>query len=320
MKMMKSYKDILIKTAEFLVLFALLIWFDHAQLNGTAFSGINPNPYWLPVIIFAVAYGTGMGLAAAIAASVIWILAPHPLPIGTDQLERQFHVSMLPLLWASAAVIIGEVTAARKAKIAKFDLRYRQLADDWEKTANAFARLNKINRDLQIRIATEPHVASEALCAAKGLISSHHESQKQAVIKLASLATQTQDFTYYRAHGNQLFAQLRGDAAQGRPVDVSSDKWAQELIQDPAILHRGRERDRNLLGGLGIVAVPVCNPESGAFAAVLVIHQANKLRLTAAKLSELSHVAQTIEGFSSMLARPHLVKAADFDGAEGRVA
>ncbi len=317
---MKMYKDTLIKTAEFLVLFALLLWIDHTRLDGSAFSGIDPNPYWLPVLVFSTAYGSGMGLAAALTASAIWISAPHQLPVGTDQLERQIHLSMLPLLWASAAVIIGEVTAVRKAKLAKLDKRYRQLADDWEKTANAFARLNKINRDLQIRIATEPHVAGEALSAAAGLISSSHESQKQAVIRLAALATQTQDFTYYRARGNQLFAQLRGEAAHGRPIDVSGTKWAQELINDPAILYRGRERDRVLLDGFGIVAVPVCHQESGALAAVLVVHQANKLRLTAAKLAELSHVAQTIDGFSAMLAKPHLVDVTDFDGAEGRVA
>jgi polysaccharide biosynthesis protein PelD len=320
MKIMKTYKENLIKAAEFLVLFGALLWVDHARLNGLAFSGIDPNPYWLPVIVFAMSYGSGMGLAAAVTASVIWVSAPHQLPIGTDQLERQIHYSMLPLLWASAAVIIGEVTAVRKAKLAKLDKRHRQLADDWEKTANAFARLNKINRDLQIRIATEHHVAGEALCAATGLVSSSHESQSQAVIKLAALATQTQDFTYYRVRGNQLFAQLRGEAAQGRSVEVSGAKWAQEVINDPAILHRGRERDRILLDGFGIVAVPVCNQESGALSAVLVIHQANKIRLTAAKLAELSQVAQTIDRFSTMLAKPHLVDVSGFDGAEGRVA
>lgn len=317
---MKTYKADLIKAAEFLLLFAVLFWVDHARLDGTAFSGIDPNPYWLPVIILAMAYGSGMGLAAAITASLIWISAPHQLPVGMDQLERQIHFSMLPLLWASAAVIIGEVTAERKAKVAKLDTRYRRLAEDWEKTANAFARLNKINRDLQIRIATEHHVAGEALCAATGLISSSHESQTQAVIKLAALATQTQDFTYYRVRGHQLFAQLRGEAAQGRPVEVSGAKWAQELIKEPAILHRGRERDRALLDGFGIVAVPVCNQESDALSAVLVIHQANKIRLTAAKLAELSQVAQTIDSFSAMLAKPHLVDLSGFDGAAGRVA
>ncbi|WP_198912797.1 hypothetical protein, partial [Streptococcus agalactiae] len=59
---------------EFVALFGLLLLADHMVAGGTAFAGIQPNPYWLPVLVMALAYGTEAGLLAAFLASAIWLM------------------------------------------------------------------------------------------------------------------------------------------------------------------------------------------------------------------------------------------------------
>ena len=47
----------------------MLVAIDRWLTGGTGFAQVQPNPYWLPVLAMALAYGTGPGvLAAALAA------------------------------------------------------------------------------------------------------------------------------------------------------------------------------------------------------------------------------------------------------------
>ena len=48
---MLKRQPILLQGAEMLVLFAILIAIDHGLSHGDAYSGLNPNPYWLPVLV-----------------------------------------------------------------------------------------------------------------------------------------------------------------------------------------------------------------------------------------------------------------------------
>lgn len=305
---------------EMLILFAALLAIDQALLSGDAFSGVNPNPYWLPVLMLAMTYGTGMGLSAAFIATVIWLSAPHSWDGETDHLGTQLRLSLLPMLWMVVALAVGEVTASRKAQIAGHERRYQAMERNWEKMADAFARLAKTNRTLQIRIATEERTVGQAISAALGLAEPNPASQIGAVVRLISLAAHTEDFTYYDVQGSQVVARFCGKAAISRPSDLSPTVLAQSMIANPGLLHSGREADRKTLAHLGIVALPIRNADSSELAALLVIHTSRRLRLTEAKLAELSHIAESLGRLSTLFASADTLGPASWHIPEGKVA
>ena len=318
--MIRKYKDSFRKLMELAILFGALFAIDNFWLSGDAFANLNPNPYWLPVLVMAMTYGTGTGLVAVVFASLLWISTGDARPAGTDSLESQLHLTTLPMLWAIAAMIIGEVTTSRRAKTDQLEQRNQELENDWENIANALARLNKINRNLQVRIATEPHVAGQAITAAAGLVQRSPASQIDAITRLIALAVQTEDFTYYHVRGNQLVALLQGADALGRPIDASQMTWAREMVANPGHLLAAREQDRQILGGFGIAAIPVFDEHTGALAATLVVHSAQRLRLTIAKIAEFSQIAEALSRFTAILAKPYSIASVEEDAAEGRVA
>jgi hypothetical protein len=309
--MMTFRKEHFRKLAELLILFGTLFAVDHLLLRGDAFSNIEPNPYWLPVLVLAMSYGSGMGLAAAAIASLLWVTSPHQWPSGIDQLGEQHHLSLLPLLWTSAALLVGEVTAGRKARFASLSQRHEELSDDWEKAAATFTNLSKINRDLQVRIASEQKIGGQAIAAAAGLVQPDQQSQAEALTRLIALSVLSDDFTYYQVRGDRIVAQLQGGAAQGRPIDASHTALAQTIARQPRIIHTGQERSRPLLQDFGIAAIPVRDELSGVLAAILVIHSSDRLQLNAAKLAEFSQIAKAIGRYSAILARPHSVNLVD---------
>jgi polysaccharide biosynthesis protein PelD len=314
------HKDIIRKISELVILFGALYAIDSLLLDANAFSGVEPNPYWLPVLVLAMTYGTGMGLAAATIASLLWIAAPHQLPSGIDQLAEQHYLSLLPLLWTMAALLIGEVTASRRARFDRLIQSHEAMSADWEKVAEAFANLSKINRELQVHIASEEKIGGQAIVAAAGLVQPDLASQTESLTRLIALSILSDDFSYYQVRGDRIVVQLQGAAAKNRPVDVSQSALVQSMIKQPRILHAGQERSQSLLKGFGIAAIPVRDENSIALAAILVVHSSDKLQLNAAKLAEFSQIAQAIGWYYPILARPHAINLVDCDIAEGKVA
>lgn len=306
--------------AEMLILFALLLAVDHGLLSGQAFAGVEPNPYWLPVMIMALTYGTGTGLWAAIIATGIWITAPHNRAEGVDHLQMLLRLSLLPMMWIVVALVIGEVTARRKVKIGEQERRSQEAWRKRERMADALARLAKINRTLQIRIATEERTVGQAISAAIGLTEPNPASQIKAVARLIALASETEDFTFYGVRGSQVVARFRGPAANRRPPDLSQTALAQTMIAGPALLHSGRAADQKVLAELGDVALPIRNGDGGVLVGLLLIHALPQSRLTEAGIAELSHVAESLGRLTALF-------SSDFNSihparrvSEGRVA
>ena len=99
--------------AEVAIFFALLVVADRWLTGGHAFTGVQPNPLWLPVLVFAMAYGTGTGVVAAALASAYWWYGARASVTDADYLDRLLHLSLPALMWFVAAGVVGEVTLNR---------------------------------------------------------------------------------------------------------------------------------------------------------------------------------------------------------------
>ena len=288
---MLKRQPILLQGAEMLVLFAILIAIDHGLSHGDAYTGLNPNPYWLPVLVMAIAYGTGMGLVAGAIASAIWLGQANIWSGSADHLEQQLRLSIQPMLWMVAALIVGEVTASRRNRIADQKRQHQAMLRDGEKLAEVMARLADTNRRLQVRIATEQRTVVEAIAAGLDLSESDSEHQIDAVSRMIALVARTEDFTFYDVRGSQVVARFCGRATSGQARDLSRSMLAEAMFAKPRVLQNDDPADQAILAQVGAIALPIMGARD-QLVGIIIIH--NVSRVTAAYRAQLLQVTDLL--------------------------
>lgn len=222
---------------ETLLFFVLLVVVDHAVAAGDAFAALEPHPFWLPVILMAVAYGSGPGLLAAILASLIWVLDGEQVQTG-DHLERMLSLSILPMLWVTTALVTGEITSSHLGAMRRLARHRNRLTREQNKLTEIIGELAETNRALQVRIALEERTIADAIAAAVELVDMRPSQQLAGIERLVNVATKGGAFTFYVVVGDQLLPLLRGNGARGdlRSDGVIADIWRGAIPGDQPIV------------------------------------------------------------------------------------
>ena len=274
---------------EMAVSFALLIALDRWLTGGTGFATVQPSPYWLPVLVMALAYGTAPGLIAAAIASGLWLAHAHDAVGERDYLDHLFHLSLPPLLWCVTAVTIGEVTILRTNRHARLDRRERATRRNVARMTEAFDALSRTNRRLQVQIATEGATLGHVIDTATRLSSAQPGDRREAIVRLVTLAARTDDFTCYRIVGDEARAWLRAAQAAVRR-DVLPLALIERLLRRRGIVHVARRSDRAALEGTGVAAIPLCDPVTHDLVGCLVLHALPFAALNASRVAELAEI------------------------------
>ncbi|RXD04954.1 hypothetical protein EQZ23_07430 [Sphingomonas sp. UV9] len=276
--------------AEMAIAFAALIALDWWLTDGTGFAGVQPNPYWLPILTMALAYGTGPGVVAAAIASALWLAHVHDDPGERDYLDHLFHLSLQPLMWFVVAGIIGEVTIMRTGRHDRLAKRGRVATRNLARLTEAFATLSKTNRLLQVQIATEANTVGHAIETATRLSSPDPAVRRSAIGELVALAARTADFTCYRVTGGEARAWLRGPVTTGRR-DVLPAPLMARIVRQKRIVHVARPSDRPVLDGIGVAAIALPDQNTGEIVGCLVLHTLSFEALNASRTAELAEIA-----------------------------
>lgn len=90
------------------VMFAAIVGLDWL-LPGIDVTTVQPHPFWLPVLVLSLQYGTVSGLVAAAIAVLLNTLLGFPeQDIGENHFAYLARVWTQPILWISAAVVLGQ--------------------------------------------------------------------------------------------------------------------------------------------------------------------------------------------------------------------
>lgn len=270
--------------------FGMLAGLDWWLTGGTGFADVQPNPFWIPVLAMALAYGTGPGVVAATVASSQWLMHVHEDAAGRDYLDYLFHLSLPPLMWFVAAVAVGEVTIVRTARQARLVHRGRAAARNVARMTEAFDALSRTNRLLQVQIATEGRTVGHVIDTATRLSAADPAERRAAIVHLIAMAARTDDFTCYRLVGEDARAWLRGPVTAGRP-EILSHALLGRVLGRRRVLHVARPADRTALAGVGVAAIGLYDADSGRLVGCLVCHALPFAALGAGRLAELGEVA-----------------------------
>ena len=142
------------------LLFALALTVVHLVPPAAAKS--YPNPLWLPVLVVSLHLGLGAGIAAAIAATGIFLWMGLPPQIWTEDIYQYLaRVSWEPVGWTCMALLIGYMRSHQiregsemKAELAERNALCRTIAARYDALRQ---RADMLERHIAANGAT-PHV------------------------------------------------------------------------------------------------------------------------------------------------------------------
>ena len=247
--------------AELIVLLALIVGIDWALPHVDA-TQLQPNPFWLPVLVLSLQYGTVSGLLAAASVIAIMLLG-YPLPEqenGENLFTYAARSFSQPVLWIAAAVLLGQFRVrqieAKRSLVRAVDILTRQRTSLSAYAQGLRARCDTLEREI---VGRSGPPTLTALAALDALHADHSGDRSPSVALqkgLAAVFPGASGFVFDRSSGRPSIIASHGSTAGGRS-DKALDALATTVIDRGQAIDILSREGEALLAGLGMAAVPI---------------------------------------------------------------
>jgi hypothetical protein len=137
---------------EIAVLFALIIGLG--WLTGQDLADLRPHPFWVPVLLLSLQYGTVSGLLAAGIATAFTGLGQLPEQVvGETYFVYFLRIWIEPILWIASAVLLGQFRMRQIANKMELVRQVQELAAQRTSLANYAGKLRHRCETLERRLA-----------------------------------------------------------------------------------------------------------------------------------------------------------------------
>lgn len=291
------------------------IQFASQIVPGLDVLSLEPSPYWLPVLLLSLQYGTVAGLMAAGAATLAYVM--HGLPeqlIDENHFAYLLRVWALPILWIAVALILGQFRLRQIERKEDLTSKLGQRTREAEVLAVYARDLERRCRQLERQVTSRPATHGGALLDAIALMSEPNADFARTFERLCEAAFPGAQLSIYglMAGGLEPVCTM-GDA---KPTRIATS----HAIYKAAIGERRAlsvlDADEEIaLGGDGLAVVPIVLPpavahapatiaESGRVLGVLKLDQADGAVLSDGLSDRLMVVARLL---APMLAEPRII-------------
>jgi len=275
---------------------ALLV--DRIFLDGSRFRSAQQNPFWIPVLLVSVQYGTNAGLLAAAAATAALLIGNIPAQsVSEDGFAWVFAVGKLPLLWFVSAVVLGELRVRQIRERVTLRRQLMETAGREQILSDAYKRLGGVKEALETRLASQ-------LKSAVGLYESVRAIEKldpaEVLMGMGNLVRSVMNpekFSVWLLHEGQLDLTVREGWSEEDDLPRCYTQNAElflEIVGRQRILSVTNYADASTLAGAGIIAAPIVVPDSGRVIGMLKIEKLGFLDLTFSNLQMLRVLCQWI--------------------------
>ena len=175
---------------EIVVLFALIYGLDQLTPN-LAILDLSPHPFWIPVLLVSLQYGTVSGFIAAVAAIGLSLFSGLPeQDIGENLFAYFLRVLGQPILWIGVALLVGQFRMRQLS--AKLELRQSNRAltlqrDDLARHARELrTRVEHLEQELATRYAVPPHAIAGILAQTMDAGGLRSDADAMAVLQKAA--------------------------------------------------------------------------------------------------------------------------------------
>lgn len=272
---------------ETVIFYAVLLLIDFVFRDGTRFWGVSPHPFWLPVLLLTMHYGTNAGIIAATIGTV-FLLAGN-IPEQTMEQDLYQYVGAIvvqPILWFLAALILGEL---RMRHIRERDLlrsKVTELQTQAKAIGDAYNRLHEVKMGLEHRIATHMKSVVSLYDAAKAIENLNERDVYQSIGQIIKNIVNPDKFSIYMEDPKQpgklsLVSQEGwGEGDKFQTSFDSSTPLYKALVSDQQVLCVSNPDQQNILQGQGILAGPLFDKDQGRVIGFIKIEQLPFMELT----------------------------------------
>lgn len=282
---------------------------------------LEPSPYWLPILLLSLQYGTVAGLLAAGAATLAYVMNGLPEQIIDEHhFAYLLRVWALPILWIGVALILGQF------RLRQIERKQELLAGFEQRTREAEA-LSVYARDLEQRCRQlERQLTSQGTRDGAGVLDAIARLGQPgsdlagALDDLCQAAFPGAQVTVYAAQTSAIEAAFATSGASARTRRLGADhSLYRRVIGERASISVLDAAGEAALAGEGLAAAPIVHEESGRVLGLIKLERAGAGVLTAGIGDRLAAVARLI---APMMAEPRVVvdntAAAQSDTGAGR--
>jgi hypothetical protein len=297
---------------ELAVAFALIYGLDwlNPQLG---ILDMQPHPFWIPVLLLGLQYGTVSGLVAAGAAILASLFAGLPeAGIGENHFAYFLRVWGQPILWIAMALLVGQFRMrqiATKQELRRLGVQLARQRDDLAHHADGLrTRCEMLERELAARRGAAPHLAVARLAALER--GSEPALTRQALGAVVDVVFPGGRARLYRLVDGALVEQAGDDeqAAGERRTIPRSHPLVMAVISGRASLSVLDASGERLLDGFGIVAVPVPLRDGSGACGMLALEQGAPDAVSAEGIAALEAIARVLsERIARTAATPAVV-------------
>ncbi|MEQ1612272.1 MAG: hypothetical protein ABL904_05935 [Hyphomicrobiaceae bacterium] len=250
---------------EIAVLYSALVlgdWFH----PGIELAEIRPHPFWVPVLLLSVQYGTISGLVAAGVAIALTVGTGFPEQSTSETyFNYLLKVWIEPILWIGAAVLVGQFRMRQIAHKRELVSRVSELTSQRAAIAdyarNLRTHCTALERQIAMRHDSDPlsvlaalHLANTASSTAEGM------ELSPLLTKLVAVALPGGSATLYCADatGLRIVASTHG-TLDGHPLPWigPTEPLYRSIVVDGSAACVLTPEGEAQLAGTGLAAVPV---------------------------------------------------------------
>lgn len=276
---------------EMAAMYAIALAIDELLLDGVRFRGVAPHPYWLPVLIITVQYGTGLGVVCAAFGTVLLLTGDFAVQqIDQDYYSYIFSIAYRPLLWFAAAVILGEIRGRLVRRQSETEEALRRRERDLELMTANYDRLKVMNNELELKVAAELRSVFAIHQARAAIEKDRPEEVLQGIEKAVRGIVDPEAFSLFYLEGNALVLK----SASGWPEQSgfftrfeSDSPLFQAIVARRQVLNVVNNEHELVLERQGLLAGPLVNTDTGQVFGMLKIE----------RLGFLDFNAVTVENF-----------------------
>lgn len=272
----------LIEIALFFVPITLIEIFEPTLLDITTWQ---PHPFWFPVLLLSLQYGTVSGLlTASIAIGVSAFFGFPEQEVGENHFNYLLRIWLQPVLWIAVAVVLGQFRLRQISERADLQQRLdevnsqrKALADHAE---NFRLRCERLERGLASRQPGDAQALIDSLLDLQAADGQQAGDSCLNSIELVAAGAEASCYLMTDAGLELLVARgSRGADAVGRHFGRGSPLY-QAIAEEARSLSALAEADAVALGTHGLAAVPILAPAGDRVLGMLKIDFAPAATLT----------------------------------------
>ncbi|MEO5367517.1 MAG: GAF domain-containing protein [Magnetococcus sp. WYHC-3] len=273
---------------------------DTWLLAQDRFWQVSPHPFWAIVLLVALQYGTREAVLTALAVSVALLVGNMPdRSIHDDEFSYLFAILHLPMMWFTAAVLLGEI---RMRQIRERD----SLKEHWEASrkregdlTRAYERLQRIRDNLESRMASQMRTVVSTHRAARALDEQEPNQVIDGAVEMIRATLGPEKFSLFLLDQDRLVLRIESgwqDEEHFSREFTNVSRMFQEVVGQGRVLAVSRGDQREVLASEGVLAGPLRDSETGQVVGMMKIESLGFMDFTLSNVENFKVLCDWVGG------------------------